>query len=86
MDTSHHFTQRMSQRGVSREMVNLVRDHGVLDGDKVILGRRDAARLIDQLMEQLRVLRKIQDKGGLVVVESGETLVTTYNFHRRVRH
>lgn len=86
MNTTHHFTQRMSQRGVSREMVDLVRDHGVLEGDKVILGRRDAARLIDQLMEQLRVLKKIQDKGGLVVVESGETLVTTYNFQRRVRH
>lgn len=86
MNTTHHFTQRMSQRGVSREMVNLVRDHGILEGDKIILGRRDAARLIEELMEKLRVLKKIQDKGGIVVVESGETLVTTYNFQRRARH
>ena len=86
MNTTHHFSQRMSQRGVSREMVNLVRDHGILEGDKVILGRRDAARLIEELMEKLRVLKKIQDKGGIVVVESGETLVTTYNFQRRARH
>ena len=86
MNTTHHFTQRMSQRGVSREMVNLVRDHGILEGDKIILGRRDAARLIEELMEKLRVLKKIQDNGGIVVVESGETLVTTYNFQRRARH
>ena len=86
MNTTHHFSQRMSDRGVSREMVNLVRDHGILEGDKVILGRRDAARLIEELMEKLRVLKKIQDKGGIVVVESGETLVTTYNFQRRARH
>lgn len=86
MNTTAHFTQRMAQRGVSREMVNLVRDHGVLEGDKVILGRRDAARLIDELLAKLRVLKKIQDKGGLVIVESGESLITTYNFQRRVRH
>jgi hypothetical protein len=69
----------MSQRGVSREMVELVRDYGVQEGDKLVLGRRDAAKVIDQLMEKLRVLKKIQDKGGLVVVETGESLITTYN-------
>jgi hypothetical protein len=60
-------------------MVELVRDYGVPEGDKVILGRRDAARLIQELMRKLRVLKKIQDKGGLVVVETGESLITTYN-------
>lgn len=79
MHTTRHFAQRMSQRGVSREMVELVRDYGVQEGDKLVLGRRDAAKVIDQLMEKLRVLKKIQDKGGLVVVETGESLITTYN-------
>lgn len=79
MNTTRHFSQRMSQRGVSREMVDVVRDYGVLEGDKVVLGQRDAGRLINELMRKLRVLKKIQDKGGLVVVESGDSLVTTYN-------
>lgn len=79
MHTTRHFAQRMSQRGVSREMVELVRDYGVQEGDKLVLGRRDAAKVIDQLMEKLRVLKKIQDKGGLVVVQTGESLITTYN-------
>ena len=86
MDTTHHFAQRMSQRGVSRDMINLVRDHGILEGDKVVLGHRDAARLIEELTRKLRVLKKIQDKGGVVVVESGETLITTYRLSRRKKH
>lgn len=86
MNTTQHFAQRMTQRGVSREMVNLVRDHGVLDGDRVVLGHKEAARLIQQFMETLRILKKIQDKGGLVVVECGDSLVTTYNFTGRRNH
>lgn len=82
MNTTHHFSQRMSQRGVNREMVAVVRDYGVLEGDRVVLGQRDAGRLINELMRKLRVLKKIQDKGGLVVVESGDCLVTTYNLPR----
>lgn len=79
MHTTRHFAQRMSQRGVSREMVELVRDYGVSQGDKLVLGRRDAAKVIDRLMRQLRTLKKIQDKGGLVVVETEDSLITTYN-------
>lgn len=82
MHTTHHFAQRMSQRGVSRDMVELVRDYGVPEGNKVILGRRDTAKLIQELMRKLRILKKIQDKGGLVVVEAGESLITTYNLPR----
>ena len=36
MHTTRHFAQRMSQRGVSREMVELVRDYGVQEGDKLV--------------------------------------------------
>lgn len=79
MHTTRHFVQRMSQRGVSRDMVELVRDFGVPEGDKLVLGQRDAGKAIEVLMRQLRVLKRIQDKGGLVVVESGESLITTYN-------
>lgn len=79
MHTTRHFVQRMSQRGVSRDMVEVVRDFGVPEGDKLVLGQRDAGKAIEVLMRQLRVLKRIQDKGGLVVVESGESLITTYN-------
>nr|WP_221441909.1 DUF4258 domain-containing protein [Luteimonas sp. MC1825] len=73
----------MSQRGVSRDMVRLVREYGVLEGKKVVLGRRATGKLIDDLMAELRVLKKIQDKGGLIVIEDGDSLITTYNYSGR---
>lgn len=79
MNATLHFVKRMSQRGVSREMVELVRDYGVSEGDKLVLGRREAGKAIDRLARQVRTLKKIQDKGGLVVVEAGDSLITTYN-------
>ena len=83
MNTTLHFSQRMSQRGVSREMVRLVREYGSLEGEKVVLGQRAAGQVIDELMDELRVLKKIQDKGGVIVVEDGDSLITTYNYPRR---
>lgn len=83
MNTTLHFSQRMSQRGVNREMVRLVREYGVLEGKKVVLGKRAAGQVIDELMAKLRVLKKIQDKGGVIVVEDGGSLITTYNYSGR---
>jgi hypothetical protein len=61
--------------------------------DRTILGHRLAVRLIEEKQRQvqakerelrkqkdeLRVLKKLADKGGIVVVEDDSTLITTYN-------
>jgi len=69
----------MTQRGISQDMVDLVLSYGETDGDKVILSRKASARL----MEAARTLAKILDKGGLVVVASGDAQLTTYNYQGR---
>lgn len=79
MHKTRHFQQRMSQRGISQDMVDLVLSYGETDGDKVILSRKASARL----MEAARTLAKILDKGGLVVVASGDAQLTTYNYEGR---
>ena len=79
MHKTKHIQQRMSQRGISQEMVELVLNYGVSEGDKVILNRKASARL----MEAARTLIKILDKGGLVVVTSGDAQLTTYNYQGR---
>ncbi|QNU15023.1 DUF4258 domain-containing protein [Thermomonas sp. XSG] len=79
MHKTKHFQKRMSQRGISRDMVDLVLSYGQPEGDKVILSRKASARL----MEAARTLAKILDKGGLVVVASGEAQLTTYNYQGR---
>jgi len=79
MHKTKHFQQRMGQRGISKDMVDLVLSYGVTEGDKVILNRKASARL----MEAARTLAKILDKGGLVVVTNGDTQLTTYNYQGR---
>lgn len=83
MQTTKHIQQRMSQRGVSRDMVELVLTRGTLDQDKYVLGRKEALSLLDALQREERLLKKILDKGGVVVVAEGDSLITTYNCERR---
>jgi len=79
MRKTRHFQQRMTQRGINQDMVDLVLSYGETDGDKVILSRKASARL----MEASRTLAKILDKGGLVVVACGDAQLTTYNYEGR---
>ena len=79
MQPTRHIKQRMSQRGISQEMVNLVIAHGVIQGDKYVVGRKEALQRLRELDSERRVLTKILDKGGVSVVTEGDTLITAYN-------
>jgi hypothetical protein len=80
MHISHHADQRMNQRGISRRLVEFTLSHGRVEGDKHVLDRKESRRLIESLTEQLRLAKRIMDKGGVVVVEGeSDTVVTTYN-------
>ena len=79
MQPTRHIKQRMSQRGISKEMVNLVIAHGVIQGDKYVVGRKEALQLIRALDNERRVLTKILDQGGVEVVTEGDALITAYN-------
>lgn len=87
MAKTRHMHKRMNQRGVTQHMVNLVRQFGVNINDKQILDRQN----IDALLHGINVLHKdllkLRDKGGLVVVEANDTLITTYrvdSYHRNM--
>lgn len=83
MQHTQHIKQRMSQRGISKDMIELVLAHGIPDRDKYVLGHKAARLLLEKFQETERVLKKIIDKGGVTVVAEGESLVTTYNWERR---
>ena len=82
---SQHAGRRMNQRGISRRLVEFALRHGRVEGNKHILDRNESRRVIDALMEELRLAKRALDKGGIAVVEGGATLVTTYNLATRVR-
>lgn len=79
MQSTRHIEQRMSQRGISKAMVNLVLTHGVIDGDKYIVGKKEAQQRLCEIESERRVWTKIIDKGGVEVVAAGGALITTYN-------
>ena len=79
MNKSTHFRQRMSQRGITQDMVDMVMGYGELEGDRVVLTRKASARLA----KAARTLVQILDKGGVVVVASGKSQLTTYKYEGR---
>ena len=78
MNRTRHFEARMTQRGITKDLVDFVREFGEIDQDKHILGRRELERLIDSIDQIKRTAVRAIDKGGLVVVEAEGRLVTTY--------
>lgn len=96
MHSTHHFKARMSQRGISSDMVDLALDYGEEHPEKIdrmVFGRRRATELIEEKQRhvrakeralceekrELKLLKKLADKGGIVVVSTDAALITTYN-------
>ena len=71
--------QRMSQRGISRRMVETALHFGTQHNDRCVLGRKEAKLAIEHLQSQLKTLKKLVDKGGITVVLDNDTLITTWN-------
>lgn len=69
----------MSQRGIPRDLVELARQFGRDIDDRLVLGRKDLRGLLGELRDLERTVLKALDKGGVVVVEAGGALITTYN-------
>jgi len=78
MTITRHAHKRMGQRGITLRLINVVREYGVQRGDKSMLGRQNVDDLLQDLDKLRKDLLKIRDKGGIVVVESNEAVITTY--------
>jgi hypothetical protein len=64
-------------------MVKYVLSNGTPEKDRIYMGRKEAIQKLEALKEEQRLLKKILDKGGVVVVASGDTVITTYNCQGR---
>ena len=78
MAKTRHFHQRMGQRGITQCMVDLVNDYGVHQDDKTSLDRRNIDELVRSIDKFRKKLINLRDKGGLVVVEVNNDLITAY--------
>jgi len=79
MKTTKHSLARMSQRGLSKKLVDLVFEFGKGKGDKLILNRKATQKLIDEIDGMRKDLLRVMDKGGVTLVVDNNTLITAYN-------
>lgn len=79
MSKTRHIQKRMSQRSIQQSMIDMTLDYGEPHGDKVILNRKG----IDCILKEIEKLKKsalnLRKKGGLVVVDVENTLLTAYS-------
>jgi hypothetical protein len=78
MKKTKHIQARMNQRGISNRELDLVREYGSWSGDKCILNRKASFELLRKFDDVRKILIKIAEKGGLVLVEEGESEITCY--------
>lgn len=80
MSKTKHMQKRMSQRGITNDLLNLALAFGSpIANDKYVLNKKGCQNLIDSLRHIEKITMKAMDKGGLVVVKQGDSLITTYN-------
>ena len=78
MQITAHADVRMNQRGITKNQLDLVLEHGEPDGDKIVLTAKGARELIGVLRREMKRLEAVANKGGISVVIDGETVITTY--------
>jgi Domain of unknown function (DUF4258) len=78
MTHTRHMMTRMNHRGIPQDLVDLALEHGEVLQDKYVLGRKTLERLLTEIRDRERTIIRALDKGGVVVVESDNRLITTY--------
>lgn len=78
MAKTRHLHTRMNQRGITQRMIDIVTQLGICKGDKKILDKSNIDEIINRMDAFRRDLLKLRDKGGLVVVEANDALITAY--------
>lgn len=80
MNYTKHAQIRLAQRGISKSMVSAVMNYGSRDYERGrwTLGSKQTEKVIAILQEEIRCLKRIQDKGGLTIVETNDHILTAW--------
>ncbi len=87
MVKSNHTQIRCQQRGISKEQINLIIEHGQKGrrpggAFEYRLLKKDKDRLISTLKKQIHMVERSVGKGVLISGDR-ETVITTYHLTRR---
>jgi hypothetical protein len=78
MQITAHADARMNQRGIKKEHLSLVMEHGEHDGDKLVLSAKAARERLCLLRQEVKSLEDVAKKGGIAIVVDGNHIITTY--------
>ncbi len=78
MYKTRHISQRMSQRGITSEILNLLTSFGIQDGDKITLDKKNCLELSKIFSKLKKISEKMAEKGGYSLIASDEALITIY--------
>ncbi|WP_295504900.1 hypothetical protein [uncultured Pseudoalteromonas sp.] len=79
MAKTRHIHQRMNQRAISQQMLEIVKMFGVDDGDKTYLNKKGIDAALNEMNNLSKQMQKMRNRGGLVLVESGDVEITAYS-------
>ena len=79
MSKTRHTQRRMSQRGIQQSMIDMTLAYGQDHGDKIILNRKGIDAILNEIEKLKKCALNLRKKGGLVVVDVDNTLLTTYS-------
>lgn len=82
---TRHMQDRMNQRGINGELVELVAQFGEWNGDRLVFDRKGLKSAVHSLDTLRTTMLKALDKGGVAVVEAEGRHITTYAIRRRRR-
>ena len=89
MAKTRHINQRMNQRGINEQMLEIVKMFGVDNGDKIFLNRKGINAVEKELKSILKQIDRMKSRGGIVLVESCGSEITTYgleSYNRTLVH
>ena len=81
--------QRMNQRSISQQMLEIVKMFGVDNGDKTYLNKKGIDAALSEMNSLAKKMQKMKNRGGVVLVESGDVEITAYaldSYDRKKSH
>ena len=93
MAKTRHIQTRMNQRAIDKQLLQIATDFGSVQEhggiEKYVLSRKSLDLTVRRLDQLRGKLMKARDKGGLVLVTSDNSEITTYrldSYNRSGRH
>lgn len=78
MAKTRHIHQKMDQRSISQQMLEIVKMFGIGNDDKTYLNKKGIDAALSELKSLSKQMQKMRSRGGLVLVEAGGFEITAY--------